>query len=241
MNLIFIFPVYPVEVITDPDLQLEIIQSIHSGIGPSLQAKSTGGHQGINRTRERITKRYFWPRIKDDVGDLINRCHKCQVAKKTNLQKATAEMHPVHVPNRIWTQIGIDMVTGLPKTEEGYVNVLYVIDYFTKWVEMLPCRTKSGHEIAYHLYRLICRHGCPEVIISDQGPEFNNAANATLFSLLGVEHRVTAAYHPQVILHVYYIKPQYMYLIIVTDVTDQYLDTYLHTCNIHVINLFRPI
>ena len=190
--------VYGVEVITDPDMQLEIIQSIHSGIGPSLQAQSTGGHLGINKTRECVTKRYFWSKVKEDVSDFINRCHKCQVAKKTKLQKATAKMHPVHVPNKVWTQIGIDMVTGLPETAEGYVNVLCVIDYFTKWVEMLPCRTKTGHEIAHHLYQLCTRHGCPEIIISDQGPEFNNAANATLFSLLGVEHRVTAAYHPQV-------------------------------------------
>ena len=43
----------------------------------------------------------------------------------------------------------------------------------------------------------IHRFGCPKTIISDQGREFVNSVNAELQTLLGTEHRMTSAYHPQ--------------------------------------------
>ena len=40
--------------------------------------------------------------------------------------------------------------------------------------------------------------GLPRVITSDQGSEFNNALDLRLMEMLGVEHRLTTPYHPQV-------------------------------------------
>lgn len=39
--------------------------------------------------------------------------------------------------------------------------------------------------------------GLPSVITTDQGKEFHNAVNAELMDVLGIEHRMTTAYHPQ--------------------------------------------
>lgn len=42
------------------------------------------------------------------------------------------------------------------------------------------------------------RMGLPQVVTSDQGREFNNKLDKCLMELLGVDHRLTAPYHPQV-------------------------------------------
>ena len=39
--------------------------------------------------------------------------------------------------------------------------------------------------------------GIPHVVTSDQGSEFNNAMNAELMRSMGIDHRLTTAYHPQ--------------------------------------------
>ena len=39
--------------------------------------------------------------------------------------------------------------------------------------------------------------GIPHVLTSDQGSEFNNAMNAELMRSMGINHRLTTAYHPQ--------------------------------------------
>ena len=42
--------------------------------------------------------------------------------------------------------------------------------------------------------------GLPKVITSDQGREFNNKMNKELMAQLNIDHRLTTAYHPQVLL-----------------------------------------
>ena len=42
-----------------------------------------------------------------------------------------------------------------------------------------------------------CRHGWPEVVISNQGREFVNEVSRTLFEHTHIEHRISSAYHPQ--------------------------------------------
>ena len=51
------------KVITDEQLQLDIIKSMHKGLGDTLESTSMGGHMGQNKTRDKITARYHWPKI----------------------------------------------------------------------------------------------------------------------------------------------------------------------------------
>ena len=39
--------------------------------------------------------------------------------------------------------------------------------------------------------------GLPSVITTDQGKEFHNIVNFELMEVLGIDHRMTTAYHPQ--------------------------------------------
>ena len=43
------------------------------------------------------------------------------------------------------------------------------------------------------------RFGLPKVITSDQGGEFNNSLDTELMKTMGIDHRLTTPYHPQVI------------------------------------------
>ena len=43
----------------------------------------------------------------------------------------------------------------------------------------------------------MCRMGCPEVLITDQGREFVNSLSNELYLITKTEHRITSAYHPQ--------------------------------------------
>ena len=49
----------------------------------------------------------------------------------------------------------------------------------------------------------MCRYGCPDVLITDQGKEFVNKLSAELYLITNTEHRITTAYHPQVISNIY--------------------------------------
>ena len=95
------------------------------------------------------------------------------------------------------SQIGIDLVGPLPVTPAGNRYVCVVTDYFSKWAEAKAIPSKRTDGVAAFFYELICRFGCPRVVISDQGREFCSALLDSVFALTGADHRITSAYHPQ--------------------------------------------
>lgn len=56
---------------------------------------------------------------------------------------------------------------------------------------------KTAESVAKFFYDdIICRHGCPEIQISDQGREFVNKLSDELFRLTGTQQRVTSPVAP---------------------------------------------
>ncbi|KAF7646637.1 hypothetical protein LDENG_00184400, partial [Lucifuga dentata] len=97
----------------------------------------------------------------------------------------------------IWELLGIDLTGPLPRTSDVHIYILTATDYFSKWVEAFPLKTKTTKEVARNLVSIIYRHSCPVRILSDEGREFVNEINGSLCDLLSVTRSVTAAYHPQ--------------------------------------------
>ncbi|CAG8771728.1 13614_t:CDS:1, partial [Gigaspora rosea] len=44
---------------------------------------------------------------------------------------------------------------------------------------------------------IICRHGCPRTLLSDQGRSFCNEIVDALCEIMTIHHQLTAAYHPK--------------------------------------------
>ena len=86
--------------------------------------------------------------VAQDVANFINSCHKCKVVKDVHLQKAKTKFHSVVVPIKNWCQIAIDLMVGLKPEPYGHRNILTVIDYFTKWPEIIPLKMKTAKEVA---------------------------------------------------------------------------------------------
>ena len=62
-----------------------------------------------------------------------------------------------------------------PTSKRGHRYILTLIDYYTKWPEAIPLRSKDGKTVARVLYEQVyCRIGAPHRIITDNGGEFIN-------------------------------------------------------------------
>lgn len=88
----------------------------------------------------------------------------------------------------VWELIGIDLTGPLPKTSSGFQYILTVTDYFSKWVEAFPLKTKTAVEVAKNLCSLIYRHGCPQRILSDQGREFVNQVSRFVYICVHLDY-----------------------------------------------------
>ena len=71
-------------------------------------------------------------------------------------------------------------------------------EYLTKWPEAKPIPNKNAETIAQHFHEeIICRHGCPKELLSDQGTKFCNQIVNALCNLYRIHHILSFAYHLQ--------------------------------------------
>ncbi|CAK9291110.1 unnamed protein product [Gordionus sp. m RMFG-2023] len=182
-------------VIMEEEEKQRVISIIHQGSDISLESKAIGAHLGINKTQLKLSERYWWPKLFQDTIDFIKSCDRCQKAN-IRFTKISSTLHPIDVPPFPWAQIGIDLCS-LPTSEEGYTCIAVASDYFTKWVEAEPMKSKTANETCKFIYGLICRHGCGNIQINDQGREFVNEMATRLYKMNGTEQRSCSAYHPQ--------------------------------------------
>ena len=127
-----------VKVITDPKKQQRKIRHMHSGADGSLESESTGGHSRLNKTRQKVTRHYYWKGMTEDIKEFIGMCDRCQ-RKKTAENSSDNEKY-----SKIFSQIGIDLVTMVEA--QGHKYILTICDFFTKWPELIPIHDKKQQQ-----------------------------------------------------------------------------------------------
>ena len=97
---------------------------------------------------------------------------------------------------KIFYYWGIDFIGPFPPSS-GYLYILLIVDYGSKWVEAMPCQTNDNKTIVKFLKEnVLSRFGTPRAIISDQGTHFCNRSFEALMRKYGVIHKVATAYYP---------------------------------------------
>ncbi|RVW63246.1 putative mitochondrial protein [Vitis vinifera] len=77
----------------------------------------------------------------------------------------------------------------------GYSYILVGVDYVSKWVEAIPCKSKDHRVVLKFLKdNIFSRIGVPKTIISDGGTHFCNKPFETLLAKDGVKHKVATPY-----------------------------------------------
>jgi hypothetical protein len=172
------------------DIKLRILREAHDA--------PYSGHCGSFRTLEAVKPHYWWPRIKDEVESYVQSCLSCQRNKSMTLAPAGL-LQPIEKPAIPWQQIGMDFITGLPTTEDGFNSILVFVDHATKMVHFVPTTdTCDAPKFAEHFVNHVFKyHGLPATIISDRGSVFVSKYWRAVCDLLGTNHALSTAYHPQ--------------------------------------------
>ena len=155
------------------------------------------GHLGIAKTLERVKERFFWPTLASDVTAYVKSCDLC-AQRKSPTRPYRASVGSMPVPSRPWEWVSTDITGPFPESDRGKKYILVVTCGFSKWVEAFPLPNQEAGTVAEVLVQeLFCRYGCPEVIHSDQGRNFESRLFREVCTHLGIEKSRTSGYHPQ--------------------------------------------
>ena len=90
-------------------LRTQLIQSIHDS--------PLSGHRSRESTRELLARKYTWPSMTQDVRRFVRNCKTCGKSKIWREQKHRL-LKPLPIPERIWSELSVDFITGLAPSKD---------------------------------------------------------------------------------------------------------------------------
>ena len=87
-----------------------------------------------------------------------------------------------------WRILHMDLVGPFQMSRNGSEYVLTMIDRFSRWVCLVPLKHITSYDIAQALFtKWICQFGLPEVLITDQGSNFDSEVFRKVCAVLGID------------------------------------------------------
>ena len=156
-----------------------------------------GGHFGYLKTLTRISSSFLWPGMRTSVKNFIRECEVCQRCKHETLRPAGL-LQPLPIPQRIWTDISMDFIEGLPSSQ-GYSVIMVVVDRLSKYSHFMPLKHPYSAVTAAKCFlnNVVKLHGMLSSIVSNRDKVFISSFWKSLFTLHGTTLNYSSSYHPQ--------------------------------------------
>ena len=129
----------------------------------------------------------WWPGLSKQLQELVQDCPVCY---KHRIQRAEPLL-PTPLPKLPWQKVGTDLFEWKKST------YLLIIDYFSRWIEISKLDQLTANSVVAHTSSIFARHGFPEVVVSDNGPQFASESYNKFAEEYGFQHITSSPSHPE--------------------------------------------
>ena len=88
-------------------------------------------------------------------------------------------------------------MVGVDLFELNKVNYVLLVDYFSRYPEVVKLSTTTSNAVISVMKSIFARHGVPEVVRSDNGPQFSAEEFTKFSSSFGFQHVTSSPRYPQ--------------------------------------------
>jgi hypothetical protein len=132
------------------------IESLHETILKEAHDSNYSIHPGSTKMYQDLKQKYWWYGLKRDVAANVAMCDVCQRVKAEH-QRPAGLLHPLKIPEWKWEEIGMDFITGLPRTSKAYDSIWVIVDGLTKVAHFIPVKTTyKGSQLAEYIWLGLC-------------------------------------------------------------------------------------
>lgn len=145
------------------------------------------GHQGLTATLQRARRTVYWPKLQDDISEVIQKCQECQrhaKKKPVTSEKQISTVRPMET-------IGMDIMAH--KGE----HVLVAIDYFSGYITVDHLHRETSEAVIERVSDNCRKFGLPEKIITDNGPCFRSQKFDSFCEKLEIQHLTSSPHFHQ--------------------------------------------
>ena len=145
------------------------------------------GHQGIERCRMRVCSSVWWPGCGKEVTETVQKCPTCAKTAKQRREPLIVSQ----LPEYPWKVIGTDLF------ELDKKHYLLVVDYFSRYPEVVQLGSTTSNSVIQAMKSIFSRHGIPETVRSDNGPQYSSSEFSKFASSYGFSHVTSSPLYPQ--------------------------------------------
>ena len=146
------------------------------------------GHLGVNSCLRRARDVIYWPGMSAEIRQYLETCGVC--ATYSSRQPHESEIIS-HVPERPWKKIATDLFTY------GGRDYLITTDYHSNFFEVDYLSDTTSESVINKMKAHFARHGCPEVVVSDNGSQYTSAAFKEFTKNWQFRHQTSSPGHSQ--------------------------------------------
>ena len=144
------------------------------------------GHWADKITINNIMASYLWLTMVADIIDFISKCPTCYIQKDKKGLRSRTKITPLSTPPHPNYRIHADLVSPLRSTTE-HQWVLSITDTLTKYVVLLPLKTKEAQEVAQAIVNYwIIKFGPFLHMVTDNGGKFTAKVTKSLADYLTI-------------------------------------------------------
>ena len=146
---------------------------------------------GISKSQNRARHCAYWPGITSDIKHLIESCPTCQCHHPQDPQQL---LQPTLAPECPWHLLGTDYF-HFDRSE-----YLIVMDYYSKMpiIRRIPACQCNASKTNSVLQECFAEHGIPEVLCTDNGPQFANALFGKFATDCKFDHNTSLLRNPRI-------------------------------------------
>ena len=156
-------------------LRLEMLDKLHTG------------HQGISKCRERARQSIWWPGLSKQLEELVKCCSECCQAQN----QRSEPLIPTSLPELPWQKVATDLLEWRKHT------YMLIVDYYSRFIKIAQLKHTTAEEVIVHTKSIFARHGVPEIVVSDNGPQYSSEAYAKFAQEFQFEHITSSPHYPQ--------------------------------------------
>ena len=153
-----------------------------------ITSRAHSSHQGMAACIPKARDLVFWPSMSRDIQEAVEKCEVCVEYQAKNVQQP---MQSHSIPRRPWSRLGTDLFSLKAK------DYMVLVDSNSDFIEVIQLKDTTSATIVEILRQQFSRYGIPDVLVSENGPQFTSREFGKFSREWEFKHVTSSPYHPK--------------------------------------------
>lgn len=161
---------------------------IPKSMRPEMLVRIHSSHLGPQSCLRKARDVLYWPNMSNEIKDMIGQCSACNEYQQSQCKEP---LMTHEIPDRPWSRVAMDIFSL-----EGE-DYLITVDYYSDFWEVDKLSNVTSKTVINCSKVHFSRYGVPDVVVSDNGGQFDSDEFREFARDWEFEHVTTSPYHSQ--------------------------------------------